>query len=335
VMVTGDHPETAMIYARKLGIAKEGDKPITGKDFTRLGDKIDELIPITNVFARVAPEHKLRIVNVLQKAGNVVAMTGDGVNDAPALKKADIGVSMGITGCEVAKDSASLILTDDSFSTIVSAVYEGRVIFDNIKKFIWYMLGANIGEVFLIFLALILGYPPPLIAIQLLWINLLTDSLPGLALGVEPAEAGIMDRKPRDPKQKLISGSFLLDMIFRGIVMGTVVFIAFLIGNSTPAGYSMGITYAFSTIVVSELVLAYSCRSFKKTMFELNPLSNPQILGAIAISFILFLVTFAFPGIFKAIPLGFKDIGIVVGLGVIPALTVDAWKLIKRFAKRK
>ncbi len=335
VMVTGDHPETAMIYAIKLGIAKEGDKPVTGKDFTRLGDKIDELIPITNVFARVAPEHKLRIVNVLQKAGNVVAMTGDGVNDAPALKKADIGVSMGITGCEVAKDSASLILTDDSFSTIVSAVYEGRVIFDNIKKFIWYMLGANIGEVFLIFLALILGYPPPLIAIQLLWINLLTDSLPGLALGVEPAEAGIMDRKPRDPKQKLISGSFLLDMIFRGIVMGTVVFIAFLIGNSSPAGYSAGITYAFSTIVVAELILAYSCRSFKKTMFELNPLSNPQILGAITISFILFLATFAFPDIFKAIPLGIKEIGIVVGLGVIPALTVDAWKLIKRFAKRK
>lgn len=333
VMVTGDHPETAMIYARKLGIADENDNPVTGKDFARLGDRIDELIPKTKVFARVAPEHKLKIVDVLQQGHNVVAMTGDGVNDAPALKKADIGVSMGITGCEVAKDSASLILTDDSFSTIVKAVYEGRVIFDNVKKFIWYMLGANIGEVLLIFLALIFGFQAPLFAIQLLWVNLLTDSLPALALGVEPAETGIMERKPRNPKKKLISGAFLLDTIVRGLIMGVVVFISYIIGRSGGIGHTMGVTYAFSTIVVAELLLAYTCRSFKKTTFELNPLLNKQLLGAIAISLILFISTFLFPSIFKTVPLGIQDIGIIVGLGIIPMLSVDVWKLFKRISK--
>ncbi len=330
VMVTGDHPETAMIYARKLGIADENDRVVTGKDFVEMGDKVDEIIPKTKVFARVAPEHKLRIVDVLQSQNNIVAMTGDGVNDAPALKKADIGVSMGITGCEVAKDSASLILTDDSFSTIVSAVYEGRVIYDNIKKFIWYMLGANIGEVFVIVLALILKLSEvPLEPIQLLWINLLTDSLPALAIGVEPAESGIMNRPPRDPKKKLISGSFLVDTVIRGFIMGLSVFIAFLIGRNA-GGHILGVTYAFTTIVIAELVLAYACRSFTKSMFEMKPFANPQMLGAIAISFLLFLPTFFFPEIFKTTTLSIKDIGIIIGLGLIPAVVVDIWKFIKR-----
>ena len=240
---------------------------------------------------------------------------------------------MGITGCEVAKDSASLILTDDSFSTIVKAVYEGRVIFDNVKKFIWYMLGANIGEVFLIFLALIFGFQAPLFAIQLLWVNLLTDSLPALALGVEPAETGIMERKPRNPKKKLISGAFLLDTIVRGLIMGVVVFISYIIGRNGEIGHAMGVTYAFSTIVVAELLLAYTCRSFKKTTFELNPLGNKQLLGAIAISFLLFIGTFLFPNIFKTLPLGIQDIGIIVGLGIIPMLSVDMWKLLKRISR--
>lgn len=240
---------------------------------------------------------------------------------------------MGITGCEVAKDAASLILTDDSFATIAKAVYEGRVIFDNIKKFIWYMLGANIGEVFLIFLALITGNQAPLAAIQLLWINLLTDSLPALALGVEPAEKGIMDRPPRNPKTKLLSGSFLIDIVFRGIVMGTVVFLAYLVGESS-GDHTLGMTFAFSTCVVAELVLAYACRSFTKTMLEMNPLTNLQLIGAIAISFVAFLLTFLFPQVFKTTTIGLKDIGIIVGLGIIPAVTVDVWKLMKRIAKR-
>jgi len=331
VMVTGDHPQTAMIYARKLGMAGEHDKPVTGEDFANNHPDLDSIIPKTKVFARVSPQDKLRIVEVLQRNGEVVAMTGDGVNDAPALKKADIGISMGKTGSEVAKDAASLILADDSFSTIEKAIYEGRVIYDNILKFIWYMLGANFGEVFVLVLALIFNTGIPLAPIQLLWINLLTDGLPGLALGMEPAEPGIMNRPPRDPKQKILTGKMLFGIIFRGLIMGGVVFVAFLIGNKA-GGEVLGRTYAFTVCVITELLLAYVCRSFTKSIFQLKPLENPQMLFAIFISLCAFAITLI-PGlqfIFKTTSLSFWDFDIIIGLALLPPISVEIWKRLSR-----
>lgn len=346
VMVTGDHPQTAMIYARKLGIADENDSPITGKDFAENKPGLDDLIPHTKVFARVSPQDKLRIVEVLQKNGQVVAMTGDGVNDAPALKKADIGVSMGISGSEVAKDAASLILVDDSFSTIEKAVYEGRVIYDNILKFIWYMLGANIGEVVLIFLALICNFlffnnsatmGAPLEPIQLLWINLLTDSLPGLALGVEPAESGIMKRAPRDPKQKLISGKLFNAIIRKGLIMGACVYGAYLMGWYNGNGsHELATTYAFACMVTTELMLAYVCRSFTKSAFRMKFFENKSLLWAIGISFALYFITWL-PGvrtIFKTAQLNMVDVGWILLFAVIPPLIVDALKALFRDRKK-
>ena len=327
VMVTGDHPETAMIYAKKLGIATEKDVPITGNDFIANPPDLDERILKTRVFARVSPHDKLRIVEVFQRSNEVVAMTGDGVNDAPALKRADIGISMGMSGTEVAKDASSLILTDDSFSTIVKAVYEGRVIYDNIIKFIWYMLGANIGEVFIVLLGLLFYRLSPLAPIQLLWINLLTDGLPALALGVEPAEHGIMKRKPRNPKKKIMDSKFLLSLIVRGLIMGAAVFGAYAIGTATK-GEGYGETYAFLTCIISELLMAYVGRSFTKHFWEIKPSTNPQlllaILGSLALSAICFI-----PGvsiIFKVQALGWADLGIIIGLSIMPALIIDLIK---------
>ncbi len=335
VMVTGDHPETAIIYARKLGIATEDDKPITGKDFAENKPGLDELIPKTKVFARVSPQDKLRIVEVLQKNSQVVAMTGDGVNDAPALKKADIGVSMGKSGSEVAKDAASLILVDDSFGTIVKAVHEGRVIYDNILKFIWYMLGANIGEVLAIAFSLIFMTGSPLAPIQLLWINLLTDGLPALALGVEPPEPGIMKRMPRDPKQKFLSGKVLWGIVFRAIAFGMAVYGSYLIG-SARGGHVLGSTYAFATTVITELLVGYTCRSFTKTVFEMKLWGNPQLLGAMALSFAMFFITFipSLQPIFKTTGINMVDLGIIVLMALIPPLFVDISKLfLRRYAK--
>jgi Ca2+-transporting ATPase len=327
VMVTGDHPETAMIYARKLGIASEGDVPITGNDFIANAADLDDRITRARVFARVSPHDKLRIVEVLQRSNEVVAMTGDGVNDAPALKKADIGVSMGKSGTEVAKDASSLILTDDSFSTIIKAIHEGRVIYDNIIKFITYMLSANIGEVFIVLFGLLVFRLPPLAAIQLLWINLLTDGLPGLALGVEPAEANIMNKKPRNPKKKIIDKSFIGLLLFRGAIMGVVVFGSYAIGNAF-GGHPLGQTYAFMTCVISELLKAYIGRSFTKHFWQIRPMGNPQLLLAMASSLALTFICFipGLMGIFKLVPIGLRDIGIVVGLGILPALIIDLVK---------
>jgi P-type Ca2+ transporter type 2C len=327
VMVTGDHPETAMIYAKKLGIATEKDIPITGNDFIANPPDLDGRILTTRVFARVSPHDKLRIVEVFQRSNEVVAMTGDGVNDAPALKRADIGVSMGLSGTEVAKDASSLILIDDSFSTIVKAVYEGRVIYDNIIKFIWYMLGANIGEVFIVLLGLIFYRMSPLAPIQLLLINLLTDGLPALALGVEPAEHGIMKRKPRNPKKKIMDSKFLLSLIVRGLIMGAAVFGAYVIGTITK-GADYGETYAFLTCIISELLMAYVGRSFTKHFWEIKPMTNPQLLLAITASLILSAICFI-PGlstIFKVQPLALVDVGIIIGISILPALIIDLIK---------
>ena len=232
VMITGDHIATAKAIAKDLGILRKHDLAITGEDLDKLAkEDLDKNIMRYSVFARVSPEHKVRIVNAFRKTGAVVAMTGDGVNDAPALKNADIGISMGLNGTDVAKNASDMILTDDNFCTIVEAVKQGRNIFDNIKKAIHFLIATNVGEIVTIFVGLLLGLKSPLLAIQLLWINLVTDSLPAIALGLEPPEKNIMSKKPRDPKKSLFADGLWSKIFVEGIMLGILTLFAFSLGN--------------------------------------------------------------------------------------------------------
>ena len=232
VMITGDHIATAKAIAKDLGILRKHDLAITGEELDKLAkEDLDKNIMRYSVFARVSPEHKVRIVKAFRKTGAIVAMTGDGVNDAPALKNADIGISMGLNGTDVAKNASDMILTDDNFCTIVEAVKQGRNIFDNIKKAINFLIATNVGEIVTIFVGLLLGLKSPLLAIQLLWINLVTDSLPAIALGLEPPEKNIMSKKPRDPKKSLFSDGLWSKIFVEGIMLGILTLFAFSLGN--------------------------------------------------------------------------------------------------------
>ena len=232
VMITGDHIATAKAIAKDLGILRKHDLAITGEELDKLAkEDLDKNIMRYSVFARVSPEHKVRIVKAFRKTGAVVAMTGDGVNDAPALKNADIGISMGLNGTDVAKNASDMILTDDNFCTIVEAVKQGRNIFDNIKKAIHFLIATNVGEIVTIFVGLLLGLKLPLLAIQLLWINLVTDSLPAIALGLEPPEKNIMSKKPRDPKKSLFADGLWSKIFVEGIMLGILTLFAFSLGN--------------------------------------------------------------------------------------------------------
>lgn len=232
VMITGDHIATAKAIAKDLGILRKHDLAITGEELDKLAkEDLDKNIMRYSVFARVSPEHKVRIVKAFRKTGAVVAMTGDGVNDAPALKNADIGISMGLNGTDVAKNASDMILTDDNFCTIVEAVKQGRNIFDNIKKAIHFLIATNVGEIVTIFVGLLLGLKSPLLAIQLLWINLVTDSLPAIALGLEPPEKNIMSKKPRDPKKSLFADGLWSKIFVEGIMLGILTLFAFSLGN--------------------------------------------------------------------------------------------------------
>ena len=232
VMITGDHIATAKAIAKDLGILRKHDLAITGEELDKLAkEDLDKNIMRYSVFARVSPEHKVRIVKAFRKTGAVVAMTGDGVNDAPALKNADIGISMGLNGTDVAKNASDMILTDDNFCTIVEAVKQGRNIFDNIKKAIHFLIATNVGEIVTIFVGLLLGLKSPLLEIQLLWINLVTDSLPAIALGLEPPEKNIMSKKPRDPKKSLFADGLWSKIFVEGIMLGILTLFAFSLGN--------------------------------------------------------------------------------------------------------
>lgn len=232
VMITGDHIATAKAIAKDLGILRKHDLAITGEELDKLAkEDLDKNIMRYSVFARVSPEHKVRIVKAFRKTGAVVAMTGDGVNDAPALKNADIGISMGLNGTDVAKNASDMILTNDNFCTIVEAVKQGRNIFDNIKKAIHFLIATNVGEIVTIFVGLLLGLKSPLLAIQLLWINLVTDSLPAIALGLEPPEKNIMSKKPRDPKKSLFADGLWSKIFVEGIMLGILTLFAFSLGN--------------------------------------------------------------------------------------------------------
>ncbi len=313
VMVTGDNEITAMAIARQLGMFRDGDKILTGTGLEKTTKKqLERDAESIRIYARVSPIHKVRIVDALRKRGHIIAMTGDGVNDAPALKRADIGIAMGIKGTDVAKEASDMILEDDNFSTIVAAVEEGRSIYDNIKKFIQYLLSSNLGEVLVIFIAMLIGFTDPetgafilpLTAVQLLWINLLTDGPPALALGVDPPSRGLMKRKPRDPRENILSRDMLADILIVGIVIciGTL----FIFAINIPEGAPKAMTAAFTTIVVFEMVRIQSVRM----KYQVGILSNRKLIYAMTASIAMQILAVYMPVLqqaFGTVALGLLD----------------------------
>ena len=297
VMITGDHPATALAIARELHIAGDDDRVVTGQELNALSDEelkvqVDQIA----VYARVSAEHKLRVVHAWKQRGQIVAMTGDGVNDAPAVKAADIGIAMGITGTDVTKEASDMVLTDDNFASIVNAVEEGRGIFDNIQKFVHYLLSCNAGEVLLMFFAALIGWPVPLSAIQILWINLVTDGLPALALGMEPPERDIMSRSPRPPHEAVITRKRGLLILFHGTLIASVAGLGFwLIYQGDETHLARARTVTFCVMAFSQLFFAIGCRSQRFTMPELGLFSNPHLFGAIVISGLLQLSVVTLP----------------------------------------
>ncbi len=295
VMITGDYPLTARAIAEQIEIYKPGDQILTGSELEKMSpEELEKVVMKTTIFARVSPRHKMRIVRALQKNNQVVAMTGDGVNDAPALKEADIGVAMGITGTDVSKEAADMILTDDNFSSIVLAVQEGRKIYQNIRKFIRYLLSCNLGEILTIFIAIMIGLPRPLLPIQILWVNLVTDGFPALALGLDPSEQDVMRRPPRNPKEGIFSGKMGFNIFSQGIFIGIITLIAFYYGYSQ---YSLvvGETMAFATLSFTQLGQSLNSRSDRFSIFRLGLFSNFYLVWAILGSGLLQLVIMVVP----------------------------------------
>jgi len=339
-MITGDHKDTAEAIAKELDLFREGDICLTGFEVDEINDeRLVEIVEKVRVYARVSPEHKLRIVRAWENRGHVVAMTGDGVNDAPALKEADIGIAMGITGTDVSKEASDMILTDDNFASIVAAVEEGRAIFDNIRRFIHYLLSCNVGEVLTMFLASLLGMPLPLLPIQILWVNLATDSLPALALGVERAEPGIMERPPRAPTEGVITRNMARTMGVQGLIIGLLTLGAFVIEYYVMGGSAeRARVMAFSTTIFAQNIHAFNVRSNKYSIFELGPFSNRWLVaafGVVILSELAIIYLPIFQPIFKTMPLTLSDWSIVVGLGLMPLIIVEVIKLANRLLGRR
>jgi Ca2+-transporting ATPase len=282
-MITGDHPLTAKRIAQELKIASQGDDVLTGQDLSQMSaGELEDVVEKISVYARVSPEHKLEIVQALQNKGHIVAMTGDGVNDAPALRKSDIGVAMGITGTDVAKEAGDMVITDDNFATIVNAVREGRTIFDNVRKFIRYTMTSNAGEILVMLLAPFLGMPLPLTALQILWVNLVTDGLPGLALGVEPAEKGTMERPPSSPSAAILNREMGRQILWVGLLMAVVSLGVGFWGWQT--GRPTWQTMIFTTLTLSQMGNAFAIRSKRESLFRLGLLTNKPMLGAVLLT---------------------------------------------------
>ncbi|MCG0276398.1 MAG: calcium-transporting P-type ATPase, PMR1-type [Thermosediminibacteraceae bacterium] len=337
VMITGDHRDTAVAIAKELGLIDNESEVLTGAELDSLTD--EELLQKSKevaVYARVSPVHKLRIVDAIRNNGHIVAMTGDGVNDAPALKKADIGVAMGITGTDVAKETADMILVDDNFASIVAAVEEGRVIYSNIRKFIFFLLSCNIAEILIIFLSMLIGLPIPLKPIQLLWINVLTDALPALALGVEKKEPDIMQRPPRKPEEPIIDRLMRWQIVIQSIFMTLSVIGVFIFALKTTANLEKARTFAFTTLIFSELLRAYSSRSETYSVFQIGLFTNRfMVLGSLislglllAVIYIPFLRT-----IFDTTYLNFTEMDIVILFGLIPFTAAEISKIFLRKTK--
>jgi Ca2+-transporting ATPase len=329
VMITGDHPATAQAIAVRLGITSYGGSVLTGQDLAQLSqEEFEERVKRIRVYARVAPEQKIAIVQALQEQGEFVAMTGDGVNDAPALKRADIGVAMGITGTDVAREAAHMILLDDNFASIVTAVRAGRRIFDNIRKFIKYTMTSNAGEIWTIFLAPFLGLPIPLLPIHILWINLVTDGLPGLALAVEPEEKGIMQRPPRPPRESIFAHGMWQHMVWVGLLMGGVSLFTQAWAYHTESAHWQ--TMVFTVLTLSQMGHVLAIRSEKESFFQQGVWSNRPLLGAVLLTFALQMATIYAPflqAIFKTEPLSMDDLVfcLILSAVVFVAVEIEKW----------
>lgn len=344
VMITGDYKETAFAIAKELGMAESIDEAMMGAELNNISDEdLKEVVKNVKVYARVSPEHKVRIVSALKANGEITAMTGDGVNDALALKRADIGVSMGITGTDVAKNTAEMILTDDNFASIVSAVEEGRIIFSNIKKFVFFLLSCNIGEILLVFTSILLGWEVPLLPIQLLWLNLVTDSFPALALGVEPGEPDIMQQKPRNTNEPIINRNMMLSIVLQSIAVAGGSLLAYYwgmqhypieydaFGKVIEASLIPARTITFATLITAELLRAYSSRSQKYTLFKIGFFTNKNMIYSTLFAFLLLVVVLYIPfmqNIFYTFPLGILDWEIVLSFAFIPLIIGEIGKII-------
>ncbi len=331
IMITGDYKETAFAISKELGIAKSVDEVVVGEELDKISDReLKEVVKNTSVYARVSPEHKVRIVSALKANGEIVAMTGDGVNDSLALKKADIGISMGITGTDVAKNTAEVILTDDNFASIVAAVEEGRVIYSNIRKFVFFLLSCNIGEIIIVFFSILFNLPIPLLPIQLLWLNLVTDSFPALALGVEKGEEDIMKLKPKDPASPIIDRTMTVDIIVQSIAISAATLFAYIWAlKAFPDSLIKARTITFATLILAELFRAYSSRSERHLLIEIGILSNPTMIYATSLSFLLMLGVIYIPflqPVFYTVSLSLIEWGGIFSFALIPLIISELYK---------
>ncbi|AGA69065.1 P-type ATPase, translocating [Desulfitobacterium dichloroeliminans LMG P-21439] len=345
VMITGDHKNTAVAIAKELGIADSLAQSMTGAEIDEISDEqFAQRVGELRVFARVSPEHKVKIVKAYKSQGNIVSMTGDGVNDAPSLKNADIGVAMGITGTDVSKGAADMILTDDNFTTIVHAIEEGRNIYNNIKKSVIFLLSCNLGEIVAIFFSVLFFWPIPLMPTQLLWINLITDTLPAIALGVDPGDKDVMKQKPRDPRESFFAHGAALRAVIGGVLIGTLTLVAFYVGLR-EYGYTLGsatipddvLTYsrtmAFVVLAASQLFYSLSMRSATKSIFTVGFFSNKYLILAIIVGLLLQLMVISVPFLssaFKLQMLSLRDWGIVLSLAIIPLIVRELFKIFQR-----
>ena len=332
IMITGDHLVTASAIARKIGILDDNGRAVEGREIENLSDEeLDEFVLDVSVYARVSPEHKIRIVSAWQRKGYIVSMTGDGVNDAPALKQADIGVAMGITGSEVAKDAASMVLTDDNFATIVKAIENGRNLYRNIQRAIQFLLSGNTAGILAVLYASFMALPVPFKAVHLLFINLLTDSLPAIALGVEPHSSDVMNEKPRPKNQSILTKKVLTNICVEGIVIGVMTMIAFYVGFMRNA--EVASTMAFSTLCLSRLVHGFNCKSDKPVWFTKTMWNNKSMIGAFFVGFVLLnavLLVPALQGIFAVAPLTIAELLTVYGLSLGTFVIVQILKMIRK-----
>ena len=328
VMITGDHKVTATAIAKRIGIFGEGDLAVSGPELEQMTDEeLDRKLTHISVYARVSPEHKIRIVTAWQRRGQIVAMTGDGVNDAPALKKADIGVAMGITGTEVSKDAAAMILADDNFATIVNAVTNGRGVYENIKNVIGFLLSGNMAGIFCVLYASLMALPAPFAAVHLLFINLLTDSLPAIAIGMEPASSDLLNRKPRDPKEPLLSGDLVKRIGLQGLLIAVPVMTAFYLGCRTGTAEAM--TMAFATLTLARLFHGFNCRE-NRSILRMGLSGNPASLAAFGMGVLLLLAVLLIPalhGLFLVADLTLAQLGMILGLAVLPTLCIQITRI--------
>jgi Ca2+-transporting ATPase len=334
VMITGDHVITAKAIAKQLGILTNQSKVLEGSELSQMSvEELENIVEDVSVFARVSPEHKLKIVKAWQNRGHIVAMTGDGVNDAPAIKAADIGVAMGITGTDVAKEASALVLLDDNFATIKAAIKEGRNIYENIRKFIRYLLASNVGEILVMLFAMILALPLPLVPIQILWVNLVTDGLPAMALGLDQPEGDVMKRSPRSPREGVFARGLGWKVISRGFLIGVVTLLAFMIAyQQNPEHLEYAQTVAFATLVLAQLIHVFDCRS-EKSILARNPFGNKYLVGSVIISQLMVLAVIYYPPlqpIFHTVPIKAFDWLVITGLAAIPTFLLAGSFLLRK-----